>query len=56
MIRRFEQQLLDGKCVLVDEDGKSMEKVDCSGDQGSEDEVEHDDNKIASFLASKTSE
>ncbi|GJW87988.1 RNA-directed DNA polymerase, eukaryota [Tanacetum coccineum] len=46
-IHRFEQQLLDGKCVLVDEDGKSVEKVDCSGDQCSEDEVEPDDNKIA---------
>nr|GEW54392.1 hypothetical protein [Tanacetum cinerariifolium] len=53
-IHRFEQ-LLDGKCVLVDEDGKLMEKVDCLGDQDSEDEVEPDDNEMASFLASKTS-
>ncbi|GKF93233.1 hypothetical protein Tco_0279952, partial [Tanacetum coccineum] len=52
-IHRFEQQLLDGKCVLVDEDGKHMEKVDYSGDHGSEDEVELDDNEMASFLASK---
>ncbi|GJS35075.1 zinc knuckle CX2CX4HX4C containing protein [Tanacetum coccineum] len=54
-IHRFEQQLLDGKCVLVDEDGKHMEKVDYSGDHGSEDEVEPDDNEMASFLASKPS-
>ncbi|GJU83643.1 hypothetical protein Tco_1286008 [Tanacetum coccineum] len=46
--------LLEEKCVLVDEDGKPLEKVDYSGDHGSEDEVDHVDNEMASFLA-KTS-
>nr|GEX79134.1 hypothetical protein [Tanacetum cinerariifolium] len=54
-IHRFEQQPLDGECVLVDEDGKLVKKVDYSGDQGSEDEVEPDDNEMASFLALKPS-
>nr|GEX91832.1 hypothetical protein [Tanacetum cinerariifolium] len=53
-IHRF-KQLMDGKCVLVDEDGKPIEKVDYLGDHGSEDEVEPDDNKMTSFLASKLS-
>ncbi|GJZ61391.1 hypothetical protein Tco_0617528 [Tanacetum coccineum] len=51
-INVFEKQLLDGKCVLVDDDGKSQEKVDYSGNQGSEDEVELVENEMASYLAS----
>ncbi|GKF82239.1 hypothetical protein Tco_0243895 [Tanacetum coccineum] len=39
---------------IVHEDGKPLEKVDYSGDHGSEDEVDHVDNEMASFLA-KTS-
>ncbi|GKB10689.1 RNA-directed DNA polymerase, eukaryota, reverse transcriptase zinc-binding domain protein [Tanacetum coccineum] len=54
-IHRFEQQLIDRKCMLVDEDGKPVENVDYSGDHGSEDEVEPDDNKMTGFLASKPS-
>nr|GEU68367.1 hypothetical protein [Tanacetum cinerariifolium] len=54
-IYRFKQQLMDGKCVLMDEDGKPVEKVDYLGDHDSEDEVEPDDNKMTSFLASKPS-
>ncbi|GKA21205.1 hypothetical protein Tco_0701194 [Tanacetum coccineum] len=54
-INMFVQQLLEGKCVLVDDDGKPLEKVDYSGDHDSEDEVEPIDNEIASFLASKPS-
>ncbi|GJQ93722.1 ribonuclease H-like domain-containing protein [Tanacetum coccineum] len=50
-IHRFEKQLLEGKCVLVDEDGKSLEMDDYSGDLGSDDEVEPGDNEMASFLA-----
>ncbi|GJX39033.1 hypothetical protein Tco_0252336 [Tanacetum coccineum] len=46
--------LLEEKCVLVDEDGKPLEKVDYSGDHGSEDDFAHVDNEMASFLA-KTS-
>ncbi|GKE66797.1 hypothetical protein Tco_1520958, partial [Tanacetum coccineum] len=53
-IHRFETQLPEEKCVLVDEDGKPLEKVDYSGDHGSEDEVDHVDNVMASFVA-KTS-
>ncbi|GKG52883.1 hypothetical protein Tco_0549995, partial [Tanacetum coccineum] len=41
--------------MLVHEDGKPVEKVDYSGDHGSEDEVEPDDNKMIGFLASKPS-
>ncbi|GJR07168.1 hypothetical protein Tco_0530152, partial [Tanacetum coccineum] len=55
-INMFEQQLLEGKYVLVDNKGKHLEKVEYSGDHDSEDEVEHVNNKIASFLASKPSE
>ncbi|GJX37820.1 hypothetical protein Tco_0251123 [Tanacetum coccineum] len=53
-IHRFEPQLLEEKCVLVDEDSKPLKKVDYSGNHGSEDEVDHVDNEMASFLA-KTS-
>ncbi|GJU83647.1 hypothetical protein Tco_1286012 [Tanacetum coccineum] len=53
-IYRFETQLLEEKCVLLNEDGKPLKKVDYSGDHGSEDEVDHVDNEMASFLA-KTS-
>ncbi|GJX03853.1 hypothetical protein Tco_0189769 [Tanacetum coccineum] len=54
-INIFEKQLLKGKCVLVDDEGKPLEKVGYFGDQGSEDEVEYVDNKMASYLASKPS-
>ncbi|GJW96294.1 putative ribonuclease H-like domain-containing protein [Tanacetum coccineum] len=43
-INIFEKQLLEGKCGLVDNDGKLLEKIDYSGDHGSEDEVEFIDN------------
>ncbi|GJV62147.1 hypothetical protein Tco_1468247 [Tanacetum coccineum] len=39
-INIFEKQMLEGKCVLVDDDGKPMENIDYSSDHGSEDEVE----------------
>ncbi|GKF79030.1 hypothetical protein Tco_0234598, partial [Tanacetum coccineum] len=45
--------MLEGKPVLVDDDGKPLEKVDYSGNTGSEDEVEHVDNETASYVASK---
>nr|GEX06970.1 hypothetical protein [Tanacetum cinerariifolium] len=54
-INMFEEQLLDGKCVHMDDDGKPLEKVDYSGDHGSEDEVEPVDNEMTSYLASKPS-
>ncbi|GJZ07454.1 hypothetical protein Tco_0541247 [Tanacetum coccineum] len=51
----FEQQLLTGKRVLLDDEGKPLEKIDYPGDHDSEDEVEPVDNEMASFLASKPS-
>ncbi|GKA40181.1 putative reverse transcriptase domain-containing protein [Tanacetum coccineum] len=48
-------KLLDGKCVLVDDDGKLRETVECSGDQGREDEVEYVENEMASYLALRPS-
>ncbi|GKB40574.1 hypothetical protein Tco_0885516, partial [Tanacetum coccineum] len=42
-----------GKIVLVDDDGKPLEKVDYPGNMNSEDEVEPIDNETASYLASK---
>ncbi|GJS03064.1 hypothetical protein Tco_0319572 [Tanacetum coccineum] len=45
----------EGKCVLVDDDGNPLDKVDYSGDHGREDEVEPVDNEITSYLASKSS-
>nr|GEV24904.1 hypothetical protein [Tanacetum cinerariifolium] len=46
-------ELWEGKCVLVDDDGKPMDKVNYSGNPGSEDEVEYVDNEMASYLALK---
>ncbi|GJY06895.1 hypothetical protein Tco_0373949 [Tanacetum coccineum] len=48
-INMFEKQLLEGKCVLVDDDGKPLKKED------SEDKIEYVDNEMASYLASKSS-
>ncbi|GKB35771.1 hypothetical protein Tco_0880713 [Tanacetum coccineum] len=45
----------EGKCVLVDDNGKPLEKVEYSGDNGSEDEVEYVHNEMASYLTSKSS-
>ncbi|GJZ59767.1 hypothetical protein Tco_0615583 [Tanacetum coccineum] len=54
-INNFEKQLLEGKRVLVDEDGNPLEKADYSGDEGSEDEVACVDNEMESHLASNPS-
>ncbi|GKB51545.1 hypothetical protein Tco_0902298 [Tanacetum coccineum] len=45
----FEKQLLEGKGVLVDNDGKPLKNY--SGVQGSEDEVGYIDNEMTSNLA-----
>ncbi|GJT71612.1 hypothetical protein Tco_1030898 [Tanacetum coccineum] len=42
---------LEWKCVLVDDDGKPLEKVDYSSNQGSEDEVDLVDNEMTSYLS-----
>nr|GEX83966.1 hypothetical protein [Tanacetum cinerariifolium] len=39
-INAFEKQPLEWKCVLVDDNGKPLENVDYSSNQGSEDEVD----------------
>ncbi|GJW40856.1 hypothetical protein Tco_0066701 [Tanacetum coccineum] len=52
-INVLDKQLLEGKLVLVDYDGKSLEKVDYLGNLGSDDEVEPVENEMPSFLASK---
>ncbi|GKB03121.1 zinc finger, CCHC-type containing protein, partial [Tanacetum coccineum] len=54
-INMFEKQLLEGECVLVDDDGKPLKKANYSDDQDSEDEIESVDNEMASYLASKSS-
>ncbi|GJS40854.1 putative RNA-directed DNA polymerase [Tanacetum coccineum] len=51
----FEKRPLEWKCVLVDDDGKPLENVDYSSNQGSEDEVDSVDNEMTSYLASKSS-
>nr|GEU82179.1 hypothetical protein [Tanacetum cinerariifolium] len=43
----------EGKLVLVDDDGKPLEKVHYLGNMNSGDEVEPIDNETASYLASK---
>ncbi|GKB25152.1 hypothetical protein Tco_0864553, partial [Tanacetum coccineum] len=48
-INMFEHQLLEGKYVLVDDEGKHLEKFDYTGDHDSEDEVKSVDDKMASY-------
>nr|GEW38314.1 hypothetical protein [Tanacetum cinerariifolium] len=45
----------DGKCVLMNDDGNPLVKVDYSGDHDGDDEVEPVDNEMTSYLASKSS-
>ncbi|GJU36900.1 hypothetical protein Tco_1185254 [Tanacetum coccineum] len=52
-IDKLERLIIDGKLTLMGDEGKPLEKVDCLGDNDSEDEVEPVDNEMASFLASK---
>ncbi|GKB23311.1 zinc knuckle CX2CX4HX4C containing protein [Tanacetum coccineum] len=54
-INMSEKQLLEKECMLVDDDGKPLKKVDYSGNQDSEDEIEYVNNEMASYLASKPS-
>ncbi|GJW45598.1 hypothetical protein Tco_0077244 [Tanacetum coccineum] len=51
-INRIEKQLMKGNCVLVDDEGKPLKKVDSLDDHDSDDEVEPVDNEMASYLAS----
>ncbi|GJY81318.1 hypothetical protein Tco_0494069 [Tanacetum coccineum] len=52
-VRMFEDLLIDGQAILVDEAGNPLKKVECSGDYDSEDEVASIDNDMARFLASE---
>ncbi|GJY14694.1 hypothetical protein Tco_0385116, partial [Tanacetum coccineum] len=54
-INMFKHQLLKGKCMLLDDEGKPLEKIDYTGEHDSEDEVKPVDNEMESFLASKPS-
>nr|GEX15743.1 hypothetical protein [Tanacetum cinerariifolium] len=54
-INVFEQQLLAGKCLLLDDKGKPLKMIDYTGDHDSENEVEPVDNEMESFLVSKPS-
>ncbi|GJW05405.1 hypothetical protein Tco_1564261 [Tanacetum coccineum] len=49
----LEKQILESKLVFVDDDEKPLEKVDYSGNTGSEDEAEPVDNETTSYLALK---
>nr|GEW01626.1 putative reverse transcriptase domain-containing protein [Tanacetum cinerariifolium] len=53
-INRIEKHLMDRKCVLLDDDGKPLEKVDSLEDHDNDDEVEFVDNDKARFLASNS--
>nr|GEW23202.1 zinc knuckle CX2CX4HX4C [Tanacetum cinerariifolium] len=50
-INVHEKQILEGKIVLLDDDGKPLEKVNYPGNTGSEDEVEQVDNETKTYLA-----
>ncbi|GKC62757.1 zinc knuckle CX2CX4HX4C containing protein [Tanacetum coccineum] len=51
----IEKQIMEGKLVLVDDDGKLMEKVDYPANSDNDDEVESVENKTASFVGIKGS-
>nr|GEY21734.1 hypothetical protein [Tanacetum cinerariifolium] len=53
-INVLEKHILEGKLVFVDDNGKPLEKVDYPDNLGSNNEVEPVENKMASFLASKS--
>nr|GEY41301.1 hypothetical protein [Tanacetum cinerariifolium] len=48
-INKMENLIIDGKAILVNDEGKPLRKVD----EDSEDEVASDDNEMASFLAKR---
>ncbi|GJY55815.1 hypothetical protein Tco_0454930 [Tanacetum coccineum] len=52
-INVLEKHILEGKLVLVNDDGKLLEKVDYPVSSDSDDEVESVENEIANFLASE---
>ncbi|GJR26502.1 hypothetical protein Tco_1102734 [Tanacetum coccineum] len=52
-IDKKERIIIDGKVILMDDEGKPLKKVDSSGDYDSEDEVASVDNDMEKFLASE---
>ncbi|GJX51611.1 hypothetical protein Tco_0278456 [Tanacetum coccineum] len=52
-IKKFENLIIDGQAILVDEAGNPLTKVEYSGDHDSEDEVASVDNDMACSLASE---
>ncbi|GJY36506.1 codeine O-demethylase-like protein [Tanacetum coccineum] len=52
-IGKFEDLLIDGQAILVDEAGDLSKKVECPGDYDSEDEVALVDNDMTRSLASE---
>ncbi|GJT66719.1 cytokinin dehydrogenase 3-like protein [Tanacetum coccineum] len=52
-IRKFENLVIDGQAILVDEAGNPLKKVECSGDHDSDDEVTSVDNDMTRDLASE---
>ncbi|GJV55099.1 hypothetical protein Tco_1456104 [Tanacetum coccineum] len=53
-INVLEKHILESKFVLVDDDGKPLEKFDYPVNLGSDDEVEPLDNETTSYLALKS--
>ncbi|GJT13091.1 hypothetical protein Tco_0860133 [Tanacetum coccineum] len=52
-INVIEKQILEGKLVLMDDDGEPLEKVDYPANSDNGDEVEPVENETARFLVSK---
>ncbi|GJZ03749.1 hypothetical protein Tco_0537024 [Tanacetum coccineum] len=52
-IDKIKKLIIDRKVILVDDEGKPLEKVEYSGDYDSEDEVALVDNEMASFFVKK---
>nr|GEY27246.1 hypothetical protein [Tanacetum cinerariifolium] len=50
-IDKIEKLIIDGQVTLVDDEGKTVEKVGYLGDHDSEDEVASTDNDMTNFLA-----
>ncbi|GJZ97015.1 hypothetical protein Tco_0669349, partial [Tanacetum coccineum] len=54
-INMFEQKLLAGKCMLLDDEGKPVKRIDYTGDHDIKDEVKPVDNQMTSFVNSNPS-
>ncbi|GKD89914.1 hypothetical protein Tco_1365421 [Tanacetum coccineum] len=52
-VEKFQDLLIDGQAILVDEAGVPLKKVECPSDYDSEDEVASVDNDMARSLASE---